>query len=69
MSGNVGSIDRFLRLLIGAALIVAPLIGFMGLGANAIVVYAMITIGGILLLTALFGVCPIYRLLGIGTNS
>jgi hypothetical protein len=69
MSGNVGSIDRFLRLLIGAALIVAPLIGFMGLGANAIVVYAMIAIGGILMLTALFGVCPIYRLLGIGTNS
>ena len=69
MAGNVGSIDRFLRLLIGAALIVAPLIGFMGLGANAIVVYAMIAIGGILMLTALFGVCPIYRLLGIGTNS
>jgi hypothetical protein len=55
--------------LIGAALIVAPLIGFMGLGANAIVVYAMIAIGGILMLTALFGVCPIYRLLGIGTKS
>lgn len=69
MSGNVGSIDRFVRLLIGAALIVAPLIGFMGLGANAIVVYGMIAIGGILVLTALFGVCPIYRLLGIGTNS
>jgi len=69
MSGNVGRIDRFLRLLIGAALIVAPLIGFMGLGANATVVYAMIAIGGILMLTALFGVCPIYRLLGIGTNS
>lgn len=69
MSGNVGSIDRFVRLLIGAALIVAPLIGFMGLGANAILVYGMIAIGGILVLTGLFGVCPIYRLLGIGTNS
>lgn len=68
MSGNVGTIDRILRLLIGAALIAAPLIGFMGLGANAVVVYAMIAIGGILVLTALFGICPIYRLLGIGTK-
>lgn len=69
MSGNVGSIDRLLRLLIGAVLIVAPLINFMGLGANTIAVYVMIAVGGILVLTAAFGVCPIYRMLGIKTNS
>ncbi|MFT7107311.1 MAG: hypothetical protein ACJAVT_001834 [Yoonia sp.] len=69
MSGNVGSIDRLIRLLVGAALIVAPLIGFMGLGANAVVVYGMIAVGGILVLTSIFGTCPIYSLLGIKTKS
>jgi len=69
MSGNVGSIDRLLRLLVGAALIMAPLIGLMGLGANAVVAYGMIAVGGILVLTSIFGMCPIYSLLGIKTKS
>lgn len=69
MSGNVGSFDRLLRLVIGAALIAAPLIGFMGLGASAFVVYGMIAVGGILVLTAAFGTCPIYSVLGIKTKS
>jgi hypothetical protein len=69
MSGNVGNIDRVLRFLIGAALIFAPLIDFMGLGASQIGVFAMIIVGGILVLTALFGVCPLYSVLGIKTRS
>ncbi len=69
MSGNVGSMDRLLRLVIGAALIMAPLIGFMGLGANAVIAYGMIAVGGILVLTSIFGTCPIYSLLGIKTKS
>jgi hypothetical protein len=68
MSSNVGSIDRLLRLLVGAALIMAPLIGLMGLGANAAVAYGMIAVGGILVLTSIFGMCPIYSLLGIKTK-
>ena len=35
MAANVGTIDRAIRLVIGAALIIAPLINFMGLGASA----------------------------------
>ncbi len=69
MSANVGKIDRVLRLVIGAALIVAPLINFMGLGVNAIAAYAMIAVGGVLFLTAVVGVCPLYRLIGIATKS
>ena len=69
MSSNVGSIDRLLRLLVGAALIMAPLSGLMGLGANAAVAYGMIAVGGILVLTSIFGMCPIYSLLGIKTKS
>ncbi|PUB17481.1 YgaP family membrane protein [Yoonia sediminilitoris] len=67
MTTNVGKWDRLVRLLIGVALIVAPLTNFMGLGGNAIAVFVMIVVGGILTLTALLGVCPLYSLLGIKT--
>lgn len=69
MSNNVGTIDRLLRLVIGAALIVAPLINFMGLGASAAVTYLMIAIGVILGVTAVFGICPLYKLMGVTTKS
>ncbi len=69
MKANVGTIDRALRFLIGIALIVAPLLNFMGLGANTVTAYVLMAIGGILTLTAVFGVCPLYSLLGIKTNS
>ncbi len=69
MTTNVGTVDRTLRLIVGAALVVAPLINFLGLGANSIAAYAMIAVGGILALTAVFGLCPIYSLLGVKTKS
>lgn len=69
MSSNVGSIDRLLRLVIGAILIAAPLINFMGLGANVVATYLMIAVGLILVLTSVFGMCPMYKVLGISTKS
>jgi hypothetical protein len=69
MATNVGSVDRALRLVVGAALVVAPLIDFMGLGANAAVAYPMMAVGGILALTTVFGMCPLYRIIGVSTKS
>ncbi|MCK0097327.1 DUF2892 domain-containing protein [Yoonia sp. F2084L] len=69
MAANVGTVDRALRLIIGAALIVAPLLNLMGLGANTMIAYGMMVVGGILALTAVFGMCPLYSVLGIRTNS
>lgn len=69
MNTNVGTVDRALRLIIGVALIVAPLLNLMGLGANTMVAYALMAVGVILTLTSVFGVCPLYRLLGIKTNA
>lgn len=69
MVSNVGTFDRALRFLIGAALIVAPLLNFMGLEANTVIAYVMMAVGGILVLTAVFGTCPIYSLLGLNTKS
>lgn len=69
MNINMGTTDRALRLVIGVALIVAPLLNLFGVGANTTVAYLLMAIGGILALTAIFGVCPFYRLLGIKTKS
>lgn len=69
MSANVGSIDRLLRLIVGAALIMLPLINFMGLGASTVGTYVMVAVGAILVLTGVMGMCPIYRVLGIATKS
>lgn len=69
MTGNVGNVDRALRFVVGAALIVAPLLNIMGLGANATVAYVLMAVGGILGLTAIFGLCPLYSLLGIKTKA
>jgi len=58
MKPNVGSIDRILRIVIGAALIVwAALLG----GP----VWAWI--GVVPLLTGLIRVCPLYSLIGLNT--
>lgn len=69
MTNNVGTTDRMLRIILGLALIVSPLVGFMGTGANSTVAYTMMAIGAILTLTGLFGTCPMYSLLGIRTRK
>ena len=69
MSANVVKIDRVARLLIGAALIVAPLLNLMGLGESAVAAYAIMGFGAILALTAIFGTCPLYSLLGFSTRK
>lgn len=69
MTGNVGTVDRALRFVIGVALIVAPLLDFMGLGASTVGAYSLMAVGAVLALTAIFGLCPLYSLLGIKTKS
>ncbi|WP_272006412.1 YgaP family membrane protein [Roseovarius sp. ZX-A-9] len=61
MSKNVGSIDRFVRVVVGAALLVAffmmPEAGYRW----------VLLIGIVPLITGLMGSCPAYSLLGIST--
>ena len=63
MDRNVGTLDRVLRLIAGAALIafalVGPQTGYNWLG----------WIGVVPIVTALAGWCPAYRLLGLRTCS
>jgi len=63
MSVNVGMVDRILRVVIGLALIAFAL----GLGFPKTSWSWVGWIGVVPLLTAFFGNCPAYSLLGIST--
>jgi hypothetical protein len=66
---NVGSIDRALRFVLGAVLLVAPILPplagyFVEIGAWK---YAVAGVGVVMLGTAIFRFCPAYTLFGIRT--
>ncbi|MYM54108.1 YgaP family membrane protein [Thalassovita mangrovi] len=54
---NVGAIDKVLRIVVGALLIIGALMGY----------GVWMWIGVIPLVTGLLGTCPIYSILGINT--
>jgi hypothetical protein len=63
MSRNVGSVDRIIRVVVGLLLIAYAIpIGFSQTGWNWVG-----WIGVVPLLTAAFGYCPAYSLLGMST--
>jgi len=63
MATNVGSIDKILRLVVGALLIAYAIpLGFAQTGWNWVG-----WIGVIPIVTALMGNCPLYSLLGVST--
>ena len=67
MTSNVGKLDRLIRMVVGLALMALPLQNIFGLGANNLYAYTLMGVGGVLTLTAIFGFCPMYRLLRIKT--
>lgn len=58
LTTNVGSFDRILRIVIGAALIILTLTGTIGIWG---------WVGVILLGTAFLKFCPLYRIIGVNT--
>jgi ABC-type uncharacterized transport system permease subunit len=65
MTANIGSIDRMARIVIGVVLIAYAIpTGFPSTGWNWVG-----WIGVIPVLTAIFGSCPAYSLLGLSTCS
>ncbi len=58
---NLGNLDRLIRLIIGAVLIIAGLTVFQSGAAIAVVV------GIVLVVTAAIKFCPLYRLFGLRT--
>lgn len=67
---NVGMFDRVLRAVLGLALIVLPLMkgDTFALFATPWIHWGAIVVGVILLLTATFSFCPLYRLMGCSTR-
>jgi hypothetical protein len=59
---NVGTIDRVLRIVVGVALLAAF---FMTPATGAL--HYIYLIGIVPLLTAVFGTCPLYSILGISS--
>ena len=61
---NVGSTDRLIRLIGGAALVVLAFVVMMGVWK-----WVAIVVGAILVATAFMNFCPIYAMLGMRTNK
>lgn len=64
MKINIGSLDRIIRAVAGGAIAILFLTGVIS-GIWGVV---LLVIGGILVLTSLFKLCPIYLALGIDTS-
>ena len=63
MSTNESTLDRIIRGVVGAvALVVAVVVGVGSVGGILLIV-----VGGILVVTAAVGFCPLYRILGLST--
>jgi len=65
---NVGSLDSMLRIVIGAGLILLPLLGFIASASSTLGIVMMI-VGAILVTTAFISFCPLYRLIGASTRA
>jgi hypothetical protein len=64
MKGNESSVDRIVRGILGAVLL---LLAFLAVPAGALQI-VLIVIGGVLLVTGIIGFCPLYRILGLSTK-
>ncbi|MEO9824624.1 MAG: DUF2892 domain-containing protein [Paracoccaceae bacterium] len=67
MTANLGSPDRLLRAILGLSLIFLPLLNIPAIWSSATLAYGSMAVGLILVLTALFRFCPLYRIVGIST--
>ncbi len=64
MKKNVGSVDQWIRWIIGLALILWGVFGLTGTGK-----WVAIIIGLIPIITASLGWCPLYQILGLSTQK
>lgn len=65
---NVGSLDRIIRVVLGAALIILPLIGIVTTAGSTLGII-MLVVGVVLVATGFMSFCPLYRLIGASTRS
>ena len=63
MTTNVGSPDKIARIVLGVA---AAVVAFL-VGAGSVLGIILFVVAAILVVTALTGFCPLYRIVGINT--
>ncbi len=66
-SANVGTTDRVLRAAAGLVLVALPFVLDIALWTNPVVKWASVIVGLVLIATAAFRFCPLYRLIGAST--
>ena len=67
MTVNLGSPDRLIRFILGGLLIALPLLNLPAIWSSGVMAYGSMAIGLILIVTAMFRFCPLYRIVGIST--
>jgi len=67
MIANMGTLDRALRLAVGAALIALALFSGAGLFSAVAWKYGAVAVGAVMIATGALRFCPLYTLLGIRT--
>ncbi len=66
MKPNEGATDRTVRLILGSVLIFASFL-LLGLMDGAILGIVAAVIGAVLVVTAILGFCPAYKICGLST--
>ncbi|KQX38041.1 hypothetical protein ASD04_10430 [Devosia sp. Root436] len=66
---NVGTPDRIARVVIGAVLVLLPLLSGLPLFANPLWLWASVAVGAVLIVTAVVRFCPLYAILGLSTRK
>ncbi len=64
MTKNVGNADKIIRILLA---VVAAILAFV-VGAGSVGGIVLLVVAAVLLVTALVGFCPLYRLFGMSTR-
>ncbi|MBL4751291.1 MAG: DUF2892 domain-containing protein [Amylibacter sp.] len=67
MNPNVGKPDRIIRIIVGLILAVGPYVTNLSIWSTPTMMYGSVIVGLVLIGTALFSFCPLYRIVGIRT--
>lgn len=67
MNANVGKTDRIIRIIVGLILAVGPFVTNLGIWSTSTMMYGSIIVGLVLIGTAIFSFCPLYRIIGVKT--
>lgn len=67
MNPNVGKPDRIIRIIVGLILAVGPFVSSLAIWSTPTMMYGSVAVGLVLIGTAVFSFCPLYRIVGIRT--